>query len=312
MSEPAVLADLVSAAARIGSVGVPLLFAGLAFQGLGLLLRGVAWRNLLAHAHPGRSVGIGTITAGYVAGAAANGMLPAKAGELIKVGVARRSIQDSATPAIVGSLGLLSAFDAVVGVVITMVLIATGTVPAVHVSQLIPAIDPRIAVVAAVALVVGTVLVGRFAGMHSRLVAGASAAKASARILRSPRRYLRTVVVFQLAAWGCRLMVAALLLEAFGLKPSPASAATVVVLGGLAGMVPGSPGGLGAQQVVLVYALGSTAAAANIIAFSVGMQLALMAFQALLGIVAVMLIVKVAHPLRAARALRASVLDAPG
>jgi hypothetical protein len=69
--------------------------------------------------------------------------------------------------------------------------------------------------------------------------------------------------------------------------------------------MPWSPGGLGAQQVLLVYALGATAAAGSIVTFSVGMQLTLTLLQVVLGVAAAMIAVRVVHPLQAVRALRA-------
>jgi uncharacterized membrane protein YbhN (UPF0104 family) len=156
-----------------------------------------------------------------------------------------------------------------------------------------------------VLLLLGAAVASRAPRLRSRLARVRHAAVASLAIVRRPRRYAVQVALPQLAAWACRLGVAASLLAAFGLRPSLGSAAVVVVAGGLAGLVPGSPGGLGAQQVLLVYALGATAAAGSIVTFSIGMQVALMLLQVTLGIVAAMIAVRVAHPVRAVRALRA-------
>jgi glycosyltransferase 2 family protein len=298
-----VVGDLSSVLARLGHVSLPLLAAGLVFQGLGLGLRGLAWRNILRAGYPDRPVPAGPVIGAYVTGVAANGILPAKGGEVAKVALARRAISGSSTPMIVAALGVLSLFDAVVGAAIILTLIATGTVPGINPTHLI-ALNPRIAaVVAAVVLALG-VAVTLSSRLHRRLRAAAGQALGSLAVLRTPGRYLRSVAALQAAAWACRLGVAATLLDAFGLRPTLATAATVVVLGGLAGLVPGSPGGLGSQQLVLAYALGATAATASIVVFSVGMQLAIAGFQIMLGIAALMLMLRVAHPLRAMRELR--------
>jgi glycosyltransferase 2 family protein len=298
-----VVADLSSALARLAHVSLPLLTAGLLFQGVGLGMRGLAWRNILRAGYPDRPVPIGAVVGAYVTGVAANGILPAKGGEVAKVALARRAIDGSSTPTIVAALGVLSLFDAVVGAAIIVALIVTGTVPGINPAHLI-ALDPRIAGAVVAAVVVLGVAVGISSGLHRSARQVAGQAMSSLAIFRTPGSYLRNVAGLQVAAWACRLGVAATLLDAFGLRPTLAAAATVVVLGGLAGLVPGSPGGLGSQQLVLAYALGATAATASIVMFSVGMQIALASFQVILGMAALMLMLRIAHPLRAMRQLR--------
>ncbi|MGZ4431815.1 MAG: lysylphosphatidylglycerol synthase domain-containing protein [Gaiellales bacterium] len=312
MSEPALLADLGHAAARLSHVSPPLLLTGLAFQALGLLLRSAAWRNILRATYPDRPVPYRSVAAAYVAGVAANGVLPAKGGEIAKVTLARASIERSSAPAIVTSLGVLSLFDAVVGVSITLGLLATGSVPGLRPAQLVPHPSWLLAAAAVAAACLLGAIGFAATGLRTGLRAAARNAISSLTILRSPMQYLRTVASIQAAAWACRLAVAACLLAAFGLRPTLASAATVVVIGGLAGLVPGSPGGLGAQQVILAYALGTTAATANIVAFSLGMQLSVVLLQAVLGLIALMLMARVAHPLRAIQTLRGAVAAGTG
>ena len=70
-----------------------------------------------------------------------------------------------------------------------------------------------------------------------------------------------------------RVAVAFVALHAFGLPASLLDAVLVVVVTGLAGVIPFLPGGVGAQQAMLVYALHQTASAASVVAFGVGMQL---------------------------------------
>lgn len=307
MTLPAVISGVST---QLANVSLPLLFAGLLLQGVGLGLRGLAWRNILRAAYPDRGVPVRGIVGAYVSGVAANGILPAKGGEVVKVALARAVIDRSATPTIIASLGVLSLFDLVMGGAITVALLATGTVPGLHPSHLI-ALDPRIIGAVAAGIVVFAVAAALLSGLHRRAAVAARQALSSLAILRMPGRYLRTVAALQAAAWGCRLGVAATLLAAFGLRPSVPTAATVVVLGGLAGLLPGSPGGLGAQQLVLAYALGATAATASIVTFSVGMQVAVACFQVLLGVAALMLTLRIAHPGRAVRALRLLTVSDP-
>ena len=74
------------------------------------------------------------------------------------------------------------------------------------------------------------------------------------RIVRQPGRYACTVLPFQIVAWACRIGVVWLVLAAFGIRASLATAALVVVLNGASTFVP-VPGGAGTQQVLATFAL---------------------------------------------------------
>ena len=301
------LDTLTGSAQRLAHMHVGWLLLGLALQASSLGLRGFAWRNIVRGAYPDRRVPVVGIGAAYVAGVAANCVLPAKAGELVKIGGARLQVERSDSATLAGSLGVLSLLDLCIGAAITLTVLLTGAVPGLDPARALSA--PAWAVPVALAVLAAALVasrVPRARRLASRLRGALVAATA---VLRRPREYALRVALPQAAAWACRLGVAASLLAAFGLRPTPGSAAVVVVAGGLAGLMPGSPGGLGAQQLLLVYALGATAAAGSIVTFSVGMQLALTLLQVVLGVGAAMIAVRVANPFRAVRALRAQAAD---
>lgn len=294
---------IAGSAQRLSHIHLPWLMAGLALQVASLALRSFAWRNIVRGAYPDRRVPALGMGAAYVAGVAANCILPAKAGELVKIGGARLQVEGSDAPTLAASLGVLGVLDLCIGFSITLTVLLSGAVPGLDPARLVSA--PGWAVPVAVAALGAIAVAARVPRARRLLTRLRQAAVASTAVVRQPRVYALRVALPQVAAWACRIGVAASLLAAFGLRPTPASAAVVVVAGGLAGLVPGSPGGLGAQQLLLVYALGATAAAEQIVAFSVGMQLALTLLQVVLGIAAAMIAVRVAHPVRAVRALRA-------
>jgi hypothetical protein len=121
-----------------------------------------------------------------------------------------------------------------------------------------------------------------------------------AAILRTPGRYLHSVLPLQLGAWACRVGVAFLVLAAFGIEASLATAAVVVVCNGLSTAVP-VPGGVGTQQVLTAYALRGVVPLAGAISFSVGMQVGITVVNTLVGMVALMLMLRTVSPLAAAR-----------
>ena len=123
-------------------------------------------------------------------------------------------------------------------------------------------------------------------------------------IARQPARYACTVLPFQIAAWACRIGVVWLVLVAFGIQASVATAVLVVVLNGASTLVP-VPGGAGTQQVLAAYALQGAVSAATAVSFSLGMQVGVTAVNVTVGLVATMLFrtVRPAGAVRSARAL---------
>jgi uncharacterized membrane protein YbhN (UPF0104 family) len=121
------------------------------------------------------------------------------------------------------------------------------------------------------------------------------------RVLRTPARYGRTVLLPQAGAWACRVGTVFALLAAFGLPASIPLAALVVVLGGLSTLVPATPGGAGAQQLLVVYGLHGAASTANALSFSIGMQLGVTAVNTLIGLTAAMILLRTFRPVAAFR-----------
>jgi len=309
MTSPgAVFGDVTGVMRQLSHVSLPWLIAGLVLQGMSLGLRSLAWRNILRAVYPARRVPTVGIAAAYVAGVATNGVLPAHAGELAKVGLARLQIDRSETPAVLGSLGVMGILDAVVSVGLTIAVLATGSVPGASSVRLVPHPGWAIAGAAAAVAVFGLVA-ARLPRVRARASHFMHSLAEAVVVFRRPRRYLHEVALFQLGAWVCKLAVASTLLAAFGLRPTLSSAMLVVVVGSLSALVPASPGGLGTQQLLLVYALGAGAAAAQIVAFSLGMQMTLMLFQTALGLVAIMFAMRIAHPVRAIAAVRTAIRD---
>lgn len=130
-------------------------------------------------------------------------------------------------------------------------------------------------------------------------------------ILGTPRRYATDVVPVQISAWVCRVGAAFFLLAAFQLPATVPAALVVVMAGGLATLVP-TPGGVGTQQVLLVYVLHTTASTAAVVSFSFGMQAAVTTLNACIGLAAAMLLFRTVRPGAAVRARVRALRDADG
>jgi uncharacterized membrane protein YbhN (UPF0104 family) len=109
-------------------------------------------------------------------------------------------------------------------------------------------------------------------------------------ILSDKRRYLREVAALQAVAWLCRAAAFWFLLDAFRVGGSVENVLLVFAVNQVAGAVPFTPGGAGVQQALLVKVFSSTASPAVVAAYSVGQQIAIAAFTALIGLGAVVFI----------------------
>ncbi len=286
---------------RVGDVDPRYLAVALGLQILILVFRSLAWRNVLVAAYPETRVPIFGLGCSYAAGVAMNGFVPARGGELAKVGLARTQIPGSTVPTIGASLSIATIFDAILGTILVVVLWALGALPTLPTPSL--AVGP-------VPLVLGALGVfvlgggGALLGLRSeRIRRIASDALQGFSVLRTPRRYLVTVVPLQLAAWACRIGVMLAVLGAYGVHASVETGVLLVLLGGLSTAVP-VPGGAGAQQLLSTYALQGTLTAAGAISFSLGMQATVTLINTTLGLLATMVLFRTLRPVAALRAAR--------
>jgi len=270
------------------------------------VLRSVAWRNVLAAAHPGKRVAVVPIAAAYASGVALNAVAPARGGDALKVVLARRAIPGASVATLAATLSVLVAFDLVAGTGLVLAVGLTGGVP---LSADGPARTAAWAGAHSPLLLAAAVLCGALAWtavrrLRARLARLWEQLRQGGATLRTPARYLRQVAIVQTAAWCCRIGVILCLLAAFGLPATVPLAGLVMVLAGASTVVPLAPGGAGAQQVVLAVALSQTVSATAVVSFSLGMQAGVTAVNALLGLGGAMVVCRTLHPLAAVRGLR--------
>jgi uncharacterized membrane protein YbhN (UPF0104 family) len=307
LSANAVLDSLETAAGRFVALDLRFVAVALAFQLANLALRSFALRNVLQAAYPEKRISPLTVGSAYAAGVALNAFAPARGGEALKIALLRLRIPGSSVPTLVSAGILLTLLDALIGSSLIVTAWAIGALPVLPSPQLpslglltghLFAVGGIVLVLLALIAAVARPLARRARAVWLRVEQGGA-------ILRTPTRYLRSVVTLQLAGWTCRIGVAFSLLAAFGLPATVPIAVLVVVAGGLSTLVP-TPGGAGTQQVLLVYALQQTATTAAALSFSVGMQIGVTTVNTLIGLTAMMLMFKTLRPVAAVRAARRS------
>jgi uncharacterized membrane protein YbhN (UPF0104 family) len=295
--------DLGAVGARFATVDARLVALAVVLQLANLVLRARAWQSTLRAAYPGTGVPLLRVACAYTAGMALNGVLPARGGDAAKAVLARLAIAGSAVATIAGTLVVIGIFDGVAGAAALLAGLLTGHVGG---AARVPAHAPVIGAGIALAAVLSAISMRRFGArlreLRTRVVRGGA-------ILRTPRRYVRSVVLMQALAWTARLGVVLALLHAFGIRAGVPQALLVLVVGGLASAVP-VPGGGGAQQVAAVYLLAGQATAAQALSFSIGMQAGITVLNVALGCVAAMVLFRTARPGQALRAGAASLVAA--
>jgi uncharacterized membrane protein YbhN (UPF0104 family) len=290
---------------RLAGIDVRFAVLALVCQLGSLGCRSLAWRNVLAAAFPASRVSLLEVSSAFVAGTALNSYLPTRGGDVAKAVLVRTCIPESTLPTIVSSMSVVLLFDALFGASLFLVAWAAGAVPHLpglgslpqHVSFLVD--HAAVVVPVALLIVVGSHIVLRKASRKLRSLW--QELKQGLAILHQPARYLRSVVLVQLAAWCCRIGVVYFLLLAFQVRAGLVVAVLVVVVGGLSTAVSVTPGGVGTQQLLHAYALQGTTTAGSALTFSAGMQVASTLVNTTLGIFGMMVLFRTVRPHHAIR-----------
>jgi uncharacterized membrane protein YbhN (UPF0104 family) len=277
---------------RLGDTRLLPLAIALGLHLLSLLVRSGVWCGILRAAFPERRVDLRPTAWVYLAGVGANAIAPFRGGDVVRVFAIRRQLENASVATIVSTLVAETVFGIVVIGLMVAATVSLGWLP-----PIVHLPDARAfefsfyarhvgLVVGALALVlVAGLLMAEWAMHHLRgfwlhVTQGL-------RILRSPSRFARVVAGPQLIDWALRVGMAYALLAAFGIPTAVRYALLVVVIDSVSTALPLTPGGVGAQQGLLVFALGGVATPGQVLAFSIGAQAVIVAFNILLGLIAI-------------------------
>jgi len=259
----------------------------LGFHLLKILARGFAWRNILVAAYPDVPIRRRSVLGAYVAGVGVNAIAPARAGDLVKLYLVRHRIEGSSYATLAPTLIVETLFDFFAAGAIFLWALSAGVLPSTQVIKRLPSVDwswplqhPNVTIVVAAVILLSLLLVGLRSGrriQEFRRQVGRGFA-----ILGDPGAYLRGVVSWQALSWLFRLAAIYEFLRAFRLTPSLHNALVVQTVDSLSTLMPFTPGGAGTKQGLTVYALHERSASAEV-SFSVGMNIALVAVNVLVG-----------------------------
>jgi uncharacterized membrane protein YbhN (UPF0104 family) len=296
------------------------LVLGLVFFGLNLTLRSRAFFNSLRAAYPAVPIEFRRVWGAYVAAVGFNNVVPARGGDIIKLFLTKSSVPGSRYPTVAAAFFVESIFDASVGILVLIYAFTQGVFPKPPDFSKLSSFDisylaEHFQVTLFILTVLAVATIVAYALLSVRVRAFWARVRQGLTILRDRRRYLREVVSLQSLAWLARFAAFWFMLEAFRVGGSVQNVLLVFGVNQVAGAVPFTPGGAGVQQALLVKVFAAQGSAAVIAAYSVGQQIAIATFTALLGLGAIIFIFRFRsfrEVINAGRASREAELVAEG
>jgi uncharacterized membrane protein YbhN (UPF0104 family) len=256
---------------------------------LKLTLRAVAWRSILGACYPHYRVGFWSTFGAYAAGVGVNSVAPARSGDVVKLYLIKHRIPGSSYATLTPTLLVETLADFVIATGLVVWALWIGALPAHEVYSRLPSVDwaffvrhrETTAAVIFLVLAAGLLAFFHFAGRDSefraRVVLGFA-------ILRTPRRFAVGVVVPQLLSWVLRIASMYYFLLAFGVVASVHNSLLAQVVDSLSTLFPATPGGAGTKQGLIVFLFdGEAVSKSLLLAFSVGMNVAIVVFNLVLG-----------------------------
>lgn len=254
-----------------------------------LLLRTIAWRTILRASYPGTRIPFRSAFGAYVAGVGVNSIAPARAGDVVKLYLIKHRIRDGSYTTLAPTLVAETVFDFFVAGGLILWALAIGVLPTHQVYSRLPSVDwgfflkhERWTEIG-LALIAGALLVGMIAFIEHGGPSRARIARGFA-IVHDPRRLVRAVVLPQALSWGFRLASIYYFLRAFHVQANIHNALLALVVDSLSTLFPATPGGAGTKQGLIVFLFrGRAISDSLLLAFSVGMNIAIVVFNLLLG-----------------------------
>jgi uncharacterized membrane protein YbhN (UPF0104 family) len=279
---------------HLTSIGWRALGIAICAQIAKLAVRSVAWRNIIAAAYPRAKVRWLSVFGSYLAGVGVNAILPARGGDALKLYLVKQRVEGSTYPTLIATLFVDTLFDFVVSGCLVIAAVYWGVIPNPDILGRLQSIDwswaarhPHAALV--VAGVLAALGVAGGVWTRRRVVSFGEQLREGGAILRTPRLYLLRVVSWQALDWVLRLTTVFWFLRAFGLPATLHNALLVQVASSLSTVLPLTPGGVGTEQGLIVYALKGKAPSAVLLSFSIGVKITLVVVNVILGFTAIVL-----------------------
>jgi uncharacterized membrane protein YbhN (UPF0104 family) len=258
-----------------------------------LLFRTRAWQNIVRASFPNNRLKFPSAFGAYVAGVGVNSIAPARGGDLVKLYLVKQRVEGANYPTLASTLVVETIFDFFVAGALMIWALSIGVLPTHQVYSRIPTVDWKFflrheratAIGLIVLLLAGAVV---FLWARRRVVDFWDHVRLGFAILSDRRRFVIGVIVPQAISWVFRLGTLYFFLEAFGVHASIHNALLVQVVDSLATLFPATPGGAGTKQGLIVFLFrGQAISKSLLLAFSVGMNIAITVVNLLMGLAAI-------------------------
>ena len=257
-----------------------------------LLFRGRAWQNIIRASYPGDKLKYRTALGAYIAGVGVNSVAPARGGDLIKLYLVKHRMRDAKYPTLASTLVVETMFDFVVAGCLMVWALWIGVLPTHQVYSRIPTVDWKfflrhevatgigLAVLALVFLLLVLAARKRVEDFWDRVRLGFA-------VLGNRRVFVLGVIVPQAISWVFRIASLFFFLRAFRVDATVHNALLAQVVDSLATLFPATPGGAVTKQGLIVYLFRKSAISKTLLlAFSVGMNIAITITNLVLGVIA--------------------------
>ena len=283
---------------QLASVEWKYLAIALGLHFLKLAFRAYAWRAILMASYPGKKVRFSSIFGAYIVGVGINSVAPARGGDVVKLYLTKHRIEGATYATLTPTLLVETLADFFIAGALIVWALAIGALPAHQVYSRLPSVDwgffiehrEYTGAVLLILVVAGTIAFLHFAARGSetreRIALGFA-------VLHRPRRFAFAVVLPQLISWVLRIASVYYFLKAFGVNATIHNALLAQVVDSLATLFPATPGGAGTKQGLIVFLFNGEAVNKSVLlAFSVGMNVALVVFNLVVGLTALFMMAR--------------------
>src|SRR3954447_1401132 len=283
---------------QLAAVEWKYLAIGLGFHFARVVVRAVAWRTILVAAYPQKRVKFLSTFGAYLVGVGINSIAPARGGDVVRLYLTKHRIKDSSYATLTPTLIVETLADFVIGGAIIVWALVIGALPAHKVYSRLPSVDWGFLIehrewTGAVLLILLTVeliaffhFAARGSDTRARIAQGFA-------VLHRPRMFAFGVVAPQILSWVLRIASLYYFLRAFGVHANLHNAFLAQVVDSLATLFPATPGGAGTKQGLIVFLFhGEAVNNSLLIAFSVGMNVAIVLFNLVWGMVALFMMAR--------------------
>ena len=263
-----------------------------------LVFRAGAWRAIINAAYPDDRLKFRHALGAYVAGVGVNSIVPARGGDVVKLYLVKGRLREANYATLTPTLIVETLFDFVTAGALIAWALSTGILPTRQFYSRIPTVDwkfflrhDRFTEIGLAILLVAAVV--GFFWLRRRVDNFRARVRQGFAILGDRPRFLRSVILPQSISWVFRIASLFFFLKAFGVTANVHNALIAQVVDSLATLFPATPGGAGTKQGLTEFLFrGRGVSQTLLLAFSVGMNIAIVVVNLLIGLIAIGLMAK--------------------